>query len=81
MAHPRAVTGKGCVICDGPCKEPWELPEVHPEYPFLPKEVVDAMQPAEPVAPQPEPKRSRKLAETTARKPGENTSRQPGENR
>lgn len=80
MAHPRAVTGKGCVICDGPCTEPMAI-TVQPDYPFLDRETIAAMQPVEPTPPPPEPKRSKRLAETTARKPGENTSRQPSENR
>lgn len=81
MAHPGAVTGKGCAICDGPCKEPWLLPDIHAGYPFLPKEMVDAMQPPEPQpTPAPEP-RAKRLAEDRARKLAETTSRQPSEDR
>lgn len=81
MAHPRAVTGSGCVICDGPCKEPWQLPEIPPDYPFLPKEMVDAMQPTEPETEPPEPQRSKRLAEDRAHKLSETTAHRPGENR
>lgn len=81
MAHPRAVTGKGCAICEGPCREPWLLPEVPPDYPFLPKEMVDAMQPTEPEPTPPEPKRAKRLAEDRAHKLAETTSRQPDEDR
>lgn len=81
MAHPRAVTGNGCVICDGPCKEPWLLPEIHDEYPFLPKEMVAAMQPTEPEPTPPEPVRAKRLAEDRARKLAETTSRQSAEDR
>lgn len=84
MAHPRAVTGTGCAICDGPCREPWLLPEVPPDYPFLPKEMVAAMQPTEP-EPAPEPDaeavRAKRLAEDRARKLAETTSHQPGDDR
>jgi len=83
MAHPRAVTGKGCAICDGPCREPWLLPELRTDYPFLPKEMLDAMQPTQgPPAPPPaEPVRARRLAEDRAHKLSETTSRQPDEDR
>lgn len=84
MAHPRAVTGIGCAMCDGgPCKVPWHI-EVPPDYPLLPKEMVDAMQPAEPKAPAPPTAaelRAKRLAEDRKHRPVEDRAHKPVEDR
>lgn len=32
---PHAVTGGDCVLCDGPCREPFKLDPVPTNYPFM----------------------------------------------
>lgn len=71
-----------CPLCDGPCKEPLQIPAVHDRYPFL----TDAQKrllserAAPPPPPEPTPAavgrrrredRMRRLQETTARHPSE----------
>jgi len=43
--HAGVVTGSACPLCDGRCRHTWQLPPLPPDYPFLPKEMVAAMQP------------------------------------
>lgn len=43
--HAGVVTGSACLLCDGRCRHSWQLPPLPPDYPFLPKEMVAAMQP------------------------------------
>lgn len=53
-------------------------------YPFLPAEMVAAMQPADDTtkpAPEPTKARGRRRAEDRMRRPGENTAHQPSEDR
>lgn len=58
---------------------------MHSTYPFLPKEMVAAMQPAEQTndpAPAPDtPVRGRRRGSDRAHKPGENNAHSPGEDR
>lgn len=88
--HPAgAVTSTAeCPLCDGPCKHPWYLPEVHATYPFLPPEMVAAMQPTDeqdpdPGAPdtEPQPVRGRRRGGNRMKQPGENTAHGPSEDR
>jgi hypothetical protein len=81
--HPGVVTGLGCPLCDGPCRHPWQLPSVHPNYPFLPKEMVDAMQPQtqEPTtAPEPTVARGRRRSQNRMAQ-SENHAPGPSEDR
>jgi hypothetical protein len=83
--HPGVVTGLGCPLCDGSCRHPWTIGAVADTYPFLPKEMVDAMQPAEQTndpAPAPDtPVRGRRRGADRAHRPGENAAHNPGEDR
>jgi hypothetical protein len=82
--HPGVVTGLGCPLCDGQCRHPWQLPSVHPSYPFLPKEMVDAMNPQtqEPTdAPEPAAVRGRRRGGNRMKPHGGNTAHEPAEDR
>lgn len=67
----------GCPLCDGPCREPFRLPPLSPNYPFLPPEVLAMIQPPEPepeVVEEPKPpsgKRAKRLQEDRMRRPAE----------
>jgi hypothetical protein len=73
--HAGVVTGSACPLCDGRCQHSWQLPVVPPNYPFLPKEMVQAMQPKQdeiaaptgPDAPDATPARGRRRGQNRAR--------------
>jgi hypothetical protein len=83
--HPGVVTGAGCPLCDGNCQHPWQLPSIPSDYPFLPKEMVQAMQPTQDTTPTPAPDattaRGRRRGENRARHLDEDTAHHGGEDR
>lgn len=83
--HPGVVTGLGCPLCDGTCRHGWTI-HVHPTYPFLPKEMVDAMQEQTTAtdADTPEqnpPARGRRRGQNRARQLAEHAAHEPGDDR
>lgn len=82
-SHTGTATGSVCELCGGPCREPFRLPPIHDNYPFLPQEVIAMTQPAEatPEPEQPTGKRAHRPRGNTARHPSENRAHEPGEDR
>jgi len=53
-----AVTGRDCVPCGGPCRQPFKLKPVPVNYPFMNADAIAATQPDE--TPQDPPRRPRR---------------------
>lgn len=85
MTAHAATAIEACAVCGGPCREPFRLPPIHDDYPFLPPEVIAMTQvPTEPVAdqpPRPQGKRSRRPGENTMKPRGEDNTKPHDEDR
>lgn len=66
-AHSHSAVTRGeCAVCGGPCQEPFRLPPMPDNYPFMSAAAIAATQPAEPVAVPPR-QRARQLAQDRQR--------------
>jgi hypothetical protein len=76
-----------CGVCGGPCREPFRLPRIHDDYPFLPPEVIlqtqrehDGYTPPDAKVERRE-RRSHRLAEDRMVRLSEDRAHRPGEDR
>lgn len=81
-----AATPADCLICGGPCREPFKLPPIHDRYPFLPPEVIAMTQQRHEPEPEPEElpivaRRNKRLAENRARRLAEDRARHADQDR
>lgn len=71
--HSFAATQQECPVCGGPCREPFPLPPVQENYPFMTAEEIAhvnaAAEPANDVEPDPTPRAGRRMRRPAETRP------------